>query len=58
MQEIILLYIIAIQGFFIMFFEADVWWMNRERFRERATWRKQKQKQAERKNEEKAITKI
>jgi hypothetical protein len=58
MQEIILLWIIAIQGFAVCYFEYDVWRMNKDRYQERAAWRKQKQKQAEKKNEEKAIAKI
>lgn len=57
MWDSIALWIIVLQGFLVCYFEYDVWRMNKHRFEERATWREQKRKQAERKNEEKAITK-
>jgi hypothetical protein len=50
-QEIILLWIIAIQGFAVCYFEYDVWRMNRDRYLERATWREQKRKQAAKKSD-------
>ena len=43
--DAIALWIIVAQGFFIMFYEYDVWRMNKERYKERATWREQKRKQ-------------
>ncbi len=46
MREEIALWIIVIQGFFVMYFEYDVWRMNRHRFEERASWREAKRKQA------------
>lgn len=53
-QEDIALWVIVIQGFFVMYFEYDVWRMNRHRFAERANWREQKRKQAVKKSEQKA----
>ena len=50
-QEDIALWIIVIQGFFVMYFEYDVWRMNRHRFEERSIWREQKRKQAVKKTE-------
>ena len=50
-QENVLLWIIVVQGFFVMYFEYDVWRMNRHRFQERAVWREQKRKQAVKKSE-------
>lgn len=44
-MEIFLLWLITIQGFFIMYFEYDVWRMNKDRFLERKKWREEKQKQ-------------
>ena len=58
MWDSVALWVIVLQGFAVCWFEYDVWRMNKDRYEERAIWRKQKQKQAERKNEEKAITKI
>lgn len=46
MSETIALWIIVIQGFFVMFYEYEVWKMNKERFQERAKWREEKRKQA------------
>lgn len=42
--EIVLLGILTIQGFFVMFYEYDVWRMNKDRFLERKQWRLAKQK--------------
>lgn len=50
-QDDVALWIIVIQGFFVMYFEYDVWRMNRHRFQERAGWREQKRKQAVKKSE-------
>jgi hypothetical protein len=50
-QEDVALWIIVIQGFFVMFYEYDVWRMNRHRFEERAGWREQKRKQTVKKTE-------
>lgn len=50
-QENILLWIIVVQGFFVMYFEFDVWRMNRHRFVERANWREAKRKQSAKKAE-------
>jgi len=44
-QEDMALWVIVIQGFFIMFYEFDVWRMNKERYEERKQWRLAKQKQ-------------
>jgi hypothetical protein len=49
--EDIALWVIVIQGFFVMYFEWDVWRMNRHRFQERASWREQKRKQVTKKIE-------
>ena len=49
--DAIALWIIVVQGFFIMFYEYDVWRMNKERFKERAVWREQKRKQTVKKAE-------
>jgi len=46
MWEDIALWVIVIQGFFVMYFEYDVWRIHRHRFEERAAWREQKRKQA------------
>lgn len=51
MREEIALWIIVVQGFFVMYFEYDLWRMNRHRFEERAQWREQKRKQALKKAE-------
>ncbi len=45
MWESIALWVIVVQGFFIMFYEYDVWKMNKHRFEERAQCREQKRKQ-------------
>ena len=45
MWENIALYLIVIQGFFVMYYEYDVWRMNKHRFEERAAWREAKRKQ-------------
>lgn len=47
--DAIALWIIVIQGFFIMYYEFDVWRMNRHRFEERAEWRQAKRKQQSKK---------
>lgn len=47
--DAIALWIIVAQGFFIMFYEYDVWRMNKHRFEERAEWREQKRKQTAKK---------
>jgi hypothetical protein len=52
-MEIFLLWLITIQGFFVMFYEYDVWRMNKDRFQERKKWREEKQKQKLKKLEEK-----
>lgn len=44
MWETILLWVIVIQGFFVMYFEWAVWKMNKDRFEERKAWRLAKQK--------------
>jgi hypothetical protein len=49
--EDFLLWIIVLQGFAVMYFEYDVWRMNRHRFQERAVWREAKRKQAVKKIE-------
>jgi hypothetical protein len=46
MWEDIALWVIVIQGFFVMYFEYDVWRIKRARENERALWREQKRKQA------------
>ena len=56
MSETIALWIIVLQGFFIMFYEFDVWRMNKHRFEERATWREQKRKQTTKKAESSTTT--
>jgi hypothetical protein len=48
--EDIALWIIVIQGFFVMFYEFDVWRMNKHRFEERAQWREAKRKQQAKKD--------
>jgi hypothetical protein len=55
MWEHIELWIIILQGFAVMYFEFDVWRMNRHRFEERAAWREQKRKQATKKAEKQEI---
>jgi len=54
--ENIALWLIVVQGFFIMYFEYDVWRMNKHRFEERATWREQKRKQTTKKQEASTTT--
>lgn len=54
-MDTFLLWLITIQGFFVMYFEFDVWRMNRHRFQERAQWRDQKRKQAVKKAEKTEI---
>jgi hypothetical protein len=49
MWDSIALWIIVLQGFFVVWFEYDVWRMNKDRFKERASWREQKRKQAAKK---------
>ena len=56
MMETIALWIIVAQGFFIMFYEYDVWRMNKHRFEERAMWREQKRKQTTKKAESSTTT--
>ena len=51
MWETIALWLIVGQGFFIMFYEYDVWRMNKHRFEERASWREAKRKQQVKKSE-------
>ena len=51
MWDSIALWIIVLQGFFVAWFEYDVWRMNKDRFEERAAWRKQKQKQSAKKQD-------
>jgi hypothetical protein len=41
----IALWVIVAQGFGVIFFEYDVWRMNKHRFEERAAWREAKRKQ-------------
>lgn len=50
-HEDFLLWLIVVQGFFVMYFEYDVWRMSRHRFKERADWRDQKRKQTVKKSE-------
>ena len=45
MGEQIALWILVAQGFFIVYYEFDVWRMNKHRFYERAGWREAKRKQ-------------
>lgn len=52
--EDIALWIIVVQGFFVMFYEYDVWRMNRDRFEERKQWRDAKRKQQTKKSESEA----
>ena len=51
MMDAIALWIIVAQGFFIMYFEYDVWRMNKHRFVQRELWRIQKQVAAIKKRE-------
>ena len=51
MWDALALWVIVIQGFFVMYFEYDVWRMNKHRFDERAEWRQAKRKQATKKVE-------
>ena len=51
MWDALALWIIVIQGFFVMYFEYDVWRMNKHRFDERAEWRQAKRKQSIKKAE-------
>ena len=53
MMENVALWVIVLQGFFVMFYEYDVWRMNKHRFEERAAWREQKRKSTIKKNEAK-----
>jgi len=55
-MDAIALWIIVVQGFFVMFYEYDVWRMNKHRFEERAEWRQQKRKQATKKMEQSITT--
>jgi hypothetical protein len=54
MMENVALWVIVLQGFFVMFYEYDVWRMNKHRFEERALWREQKRKSAVKKQEAKS----
>jgi hypothetical protein len=56
MWDAIALWVIVAQGFFVMFFEYDVWRMNKHRFDERAVWREQKRKQITKKVEASTTT--
>ena len=58
MWDAIALWIIVAQGFFVMFFEYDVWRMNKHRFDERAVWREQKRKQTVKKTEASITTAV
>ena len=51
MMEDVALWLIVAQGFFIMYFEYDVWRMNKHRFVQRELWRIQKQVAAIKKRE-------
>jgi hypothetical protein len=44
MLDSVLLVVLVAQGFFVLFYEYDVWRMNRERYTERRQWRLSKQK--------------
>ena len=56
MWDALALWVIVIQGFFVMYFEYDVWRMNKHRFDERAEWRQAKRKQAVKKAEASTTT--
>jgi hypothetical protein len=56
MWDAIALWVIVAQGFFVMFFEYDVWRMNKHRFDERAEWRQAKRKQITKKVEASTTT--
>ena len=55
MSETIALWIIVWQGFFIGWFEYDVWRMNRDRFEERRKWRQAKQQRQAKKLDVKGV---
>jgi hypothetical protein len=57
-MDTFLLWLITLQGFFVMYFEFDVWRMNRHRFKERAEWRQAKRKQAVKKAEKEIPSEI
>jgi hypothetical protein len=47
--EILLLIWIVIQGEYVRFYEREVFRMNKDRYEERAKWRKEKQEQTRKK---------
>jgi len=51
--EILLLIWIVIQGEYVRFYEREVFRMNKERYEERAKWRREKQEQTRRKTAQK-----
>ena len=46
MFDAIALWVIVIQGFFVIFYEYEVWKIHKDRSAERAKWREDKRKQA------------
>jgi hypothetical protein len=56
-REEIALWIIVAQGFFVMYFEAGVWWMKYCDWRDKKKWREDKRKALLKKLESEAAAK-